>query len=454
MASPFNKGTRKPQSRDARGVSSASGRGTIFVDKSLDLKDTSEASGRNPKNTSKALKQADDDHDIPLDYELNVMLDKIAQNLTANDLNRMKRYYSGEGGLGRRVQEEITDPLQFFDHMQRSGRLDRNNLLYLQAILWHLGRKDVYDMFVQCARKCNTKPLHFYTRDEHEDHPGRSSANFHISGEAIDRCQVQQLQGLLAKLLIVPEEEISLNGVKPFHSIVITFLIPDSALTILKDLTSEEKGLLQQCDVDCAFIGDLKISFTDKKYTTPTKLNERDEILKLLERNKQLEMRMEDLEVELLKKDKKLSSLQRSTVDLDTPEGRKSLTKRETNVLLFPTDSFARLKSGPSHHDLLNEISVLLTTEQRMTLSEGYTFTDQEQEHLQQNKQHFLRVLVDKDIKTDTRNRVLELIRKLENESLLVETTNLLDKLPEIDIDWSIGPTFDEDPDVPTDSIK
>ncbi|XP_033747448.1 uncharacterized protein LOC117332585 [Pecten maximus] len=395
-----------------------------------------------------AAPKMDDEHDLPLDYELNVTLDKIAQQITDADLKRMKFHYSGERGLGRRVQEEITDALLFFDHMKRSRHLDRNNLLHVQALLWNLGKKDIYDQFVEFARKCNSAPLHFYASEGEEDHPDRSPVKFHISGVATDRRQIQGLQGLLARLLVIPEEAIALNGVKPFHSIVITFLIPHRALAILKDLTSEEKGLLQQCHVDCVFIGDAKISFTDAKYETPEKLSERTEILKLLEHNKLLEKKLEDIEIELVRKDNKLASLQRSVTESDTPEKREQRSSRRTS------GSLPRVGRESSHYDVLNEISLHLTEENRRRLSEGYTFTDEEREQLQQNKHHLLRVLIDKDVKTDTRNRVLDLIRKLEDDSLLEVAEQYLGKLPEMDIDWTEEPHFYEEPEPDVPEVK
>ncbi|XP_021346325.1 uncharacterized protein LOC110445840 [Mizuhopecten yessoensis] len=385
--------------------------------------------------------EIDDEHDLPLDYELNVTLDKIAQQLTDKDLDRMKFLYSGECGLGRRVQKEITTPLQFFDHMKRSRRLDRNNLLHVQALLWNLGKKDLYKIFVEFARQCNRAPLHFYSNDIDEGDTERSPVRFHISGVTTDRRQIQKLQGLLAKLLVTPEATIALNGVKPFHSIVVTFLIPNSAVAILKDLTSEEKGLLQQCDVDCVFIGEFKISIKDEKFETPEKLNERDEVNKLLNRNKQLQKDLEDTETRLIRREKELVSLQPAVSGSDTPDKSRCIYRRSTS------GSKMKIRRASSHYDVLNEISLRLSDEHRTKLSVGYTFTTEEEDQLQQNKHHVLRVLIDKDIKVDIRNRVLKLLRKLDDDSILEEAELYLSKLPEIDIDLVEEPTFDEEPE-------
>ncbi|XP_021339980.1 uncharacterized protein LOC110441200 [Mizuhopecten yessoensis] len=382
--------------------------------------------------------EIDDEHDLPLDYELNVTLDKIAQKLTDKDLDRMKFVYSGECGLGRRVQEIITTPLQFFDHMKRSRRLDRNNLLHVQALLWNLGKTDLNKIFVKFARQCDRAPLHFFSNDIDEGDTERSPVSFHISGVATDRRQIQKLQGLLAKLLVTPEATIFLNGVQPFHSIVVTFLIPNSAVAILKDLTSEEKGLLQQCDVDCVFIGEFKIRIKDEKFEIPEKLNERDEVKKLLNWNKQLQKNLEDTETRLIHREKEL---QRAVSGSEKPDKSQCIYKRSIS------GSKTRIRRASSHYDVLNEISLRLSDEHRKKLSEGYTFTLEELDHLQLNKHHVLRVLVDKDIKVDIRNRVLKLLRKLDEDSILQEAVLYLSKFSETDIDLVEEPTFDEEPD-------
>ncbi|XP_069133535.1 uncharacterized protein [Argopecten irradians] len=323
------KGTAKTNTHDAKGTEMITGDAHTSACGDTEKVPSRDAlaSGMTPvldaNDTGKALIQNDDretdvEHNIPLDYELNLTLVEIDQELTPENLKHMKYCYSGEEGFGRRVQDKIETGLDFFEHMKMSMRLDRNNLLYLQTLLWKI------------------------------DHTGRSPVTFHLSGEAVDRRHVHRLQGLVARLLIIPEETIFVNEVKVFHSIVITFLIPDSALSILKDLTSEEKGLLKQCDVDCVFIGKIKISFTGK-YKTPVKLKERCEILKLLQRNKQLERRIEYLQIALLEKKKKQEKNKRKI------NGRVRKGLDDPNEM-SPSQSKSQKKKQEKKHSLQLEI--------------------------------------------------------------------------------------------------
>jgi hypothetical protein len=56
--------------------------------------------------------------------------------------------------------EQITDAIDLFRHLKESRLLSPNNFATLQAMIWHLGRKDLYRKFVDF---CETRPstLHF-----------------------------------------------------------------------------------------------------------------------------------------------------------------------------------------------------------------------------------------------------------------------------------------------------
>ena len=56
-----------------------------------------------------------------------------------------------DGGFGRPVLEELEKPLHLFDLMRRHKFLDRNNIIYLQAMLYKIGRPDLYDSAIEYA---------------------------------------------------------------------------------------------------------------------------------------------------------------------------------------------------------------------------------------------------------------------------------------------------------------
>ena len=67
--------------------------------------------------------------------------------------------------MGKSMREQITNVLDLFYHLKELRLLSPNNLVTLQALIWHLGRKDLYRKFVDF---CETHPstLHFYAPSE------------------------------------------------------------------------------------------------------------------------------------------------------------------------------------------------------------------------------------------------------------------------------------------------
>ena len=67
--------------------------------------------------------------------------------------------------MRRSMREKIKNVFDLFYYLQQLQLLSPNNLLTLQAMIWHLGRKKLYKMFVDF---CETNPgtLHFYVPSE------------------------------------------------------------------------------------------------------------------------------------------------------------------------------------------------------------------------------------------------------------------------------------------------
>ncbi|VDI01145.1 Hypothetical predicted protein [Mytilus galloprovincialis] len=98
-----------------------------------------------------------DDFQLPTipsdDWEMNVFLKELADGLTDDDLKTMKHFVSGFHGTRKGVLESIKDPLDFFQHLRHRLILTRDNIVVLQSMLWHLGRKDLHNKFVKFAKK-------------------------------------------------------------------------------------------------------------------------------------------------------------------------------------------------------------------------------------------------------------------------------------------------------------
>ena len=79
---------------------------------------------------------------------------------------------SGDQGLKRKVCEDIKDAYELFDVLQKETLVDRDNLLFLQALLYRMNKHELFDLAVNYAqnkgnlihfkkppaepRKCNT----------------------------------------------------------------------------------------------------------------------------------------------------------------------------------------------------------------------------------------------------------------------------------------------------------
>ena len=68
--------------------------------------------------------------------------------------------FTGMDGFGRNLLAEIETPLRLFDAMQKRTFLDRNNILFLQAMLHKIGRMDLFDSAIKYAHKIGDT-IHF-----------------------------------------------------------------------------------------------------------------------------------------------------------------------------------------------------------------------------------------------------------------------------------------------------
>lgn len=61
--------------------------------------------------------------------------------------------------------EAIKDPLDLFTHLRQKTILTRDNVVFLQAMLWHTKRKDLHNKFVKFAKE-RGNVIHFYVPNE------------------------------------------------------------------------------------------------------------------------------------------------------------------------------------------------------------------------------------------------------------------------------------------------
>ena len=67
--------------------------------------------------------------------------------------------------MSRSMHEKIKDVFDLFNYLKNFRLLSANNIVTLQAMIWHLERKDLYQKFVDFCKQ-NPGTLHFYVPSE------------------------------------------------------------------------------------------------------------------------------------------------------------------------------------------------------------------------------------------------------------------------------------------------
>ncbi|CAC5408621.1 unnamed protein product [Mytilus coruscus] len=102
------------------------------------------------------------------DYQLHVFLMKIARQITDEEFKEIKFYCSGKNGMAKGILEKIEDCISLFRHMKELNMLSNENLATFQAMIWHLGRKDLYKQFVEFCKN-REEILHFFAPSDKPD---------------------------------------------------------------------------------------------------------------------------------------------------------------------------------------------------------------------------------------------------------------------------------------------
>ncbi|KAK3084900.1 hypothetical protein FSP39_021086 [Pinctada imbricata] len=214
----------------------------------------------------------------PDDWELNTFLLEVSDMLDEGDLRRMKSLCRGTGGFGKGVLERLTSPLDFFDLLRQTDKLSRHNLLFLQGLIWSIGRKDIHKRFVSFGREIK-EVLHFFAPKDSPAH--------------------------VARLLRVPESFVFIGGIEPSSSLLITFMVPEDVLYIMLELTDEEQKGLVLYDVDNIVIDDKAVSLKGAPLSD-SRLDEVSESRMLLEKGLKQEKEIESLQIKLFEANKAL----------------------------------------------------------------------------------------------------------------------------------------------------
>lgn len=206
---------------------------------------------------SKSTDSHIEDNPITPSWRFNVFLDKIGQSITNDEISRMKSYCT-DGQIGRKALNKAETATAFFQLLRDMDHLNTNNILLLQAMLWHIGRKDLHQEMVEFARECRKVPLHFFSPKEQPVN-GYKHVKFHVRGRAVSRQEMETIRMTVAELLCVKITDVFFVGHIPSNSSVLIFMVPALAADVLHTMTVEDKDIFTTMKIDTIMLDGITI---------------------------------------------------------------------------------------------------------------------------------------------------------------------------------------------------
>ncbi|CAG2187980.1 FADD [Mytilus edulis] len=189
------------------------------------------------------------------EFPLNVFLQKLSKQLTEEEFEDLKFLCQGKGGIRKGDMSQLKTSLDLFTLLREREILTNENLLTLQAMIWHIGRKDLYKGFVRFCEQLDNTLYFFEAPEKAEDE--QEHVKFHVMGY---KCMTDlyKLRGAVSKILCCPEKYVIIRGIEQCNSLWITFMIPDWCTDILMCLSIKSWKVLVELTVDKIFIQRIK----------------------------------------------------------------------------------------------------------------------------------------------------------------------------------------------------
>ncbi|BFZ09673.1 hypothetical protein BsWGS_12712 [Bradybaena similaris] len=251
------------------------------------------------------------------DWELNLLLLEIANHLELDEFNKFKFLCTGTKGIPKGILSKLDTPEKFFTYLRERRMISRDNLLLLQAFLWHLDRKDLHEKAAEYARRVGDT-LYFYAPKPSPEN-GFKHIQFHVDGnlDRFQRSDLEALRATVARLLFVPQEFIFLSGVEPSQSLKLTFLIHENYVTPLRHLFQEHQDSFVQLGVDGITVDGqdyIHKSSIARRTSAPAGAATERELRELFEKNLRLESWALENEVRVLESKEEIKCAQKEAV--------------------------------------------------------------------------------------------------------------------------------------------
>lgn len=249
------------------------------------------------------------------DFTLNAFLLELNDDLTDEDLEKLKFLCSGKYGLSKRALERVEKPIDLFKILREKELLNEMNIITLQALLWTLPRKDLQKKYVEFAESLGSSVHFVLPRDTPEN--GYKYLKFHIVGtdlETYQKPELEKLRSMIASLLRVPPEFVIVSGIEPSNSLLITIMVLEDDAQRMSTLPLASLTVLSEMFVNSVMVNEKQILISgDAKQTNgifQTNSRMEEEARKALCRQIQAERELEKAHDKISKLQSELASAQ------------------------------------------------------------------------------------------------------------------------------------------------
>ncbi|CAC5388539.1 FADD [Mytilus coruscus] len=185
------------------------------------------------------------------EFPLNVFLQALSKKLSEEEFEELKFLCQGKGGIRKGDMSQIKNTLDLFTILRERLIITNENLLTLQAMIWHIGRKDLYKEFVCFCEQLDNTLYFFEAPEKSEDE--QEHVKFHVIGYTC-MTDLYKLRGAVSKILCCPEKYVIIRGIEQCNSLWITLMILDWCTDILMCLSIKSWKVLEALTVDRIFI--------------------------------------------------------------------------------------------------------------------------------------------------------------------------------------------------------
>lgn len=253
----------------------------------------------------------------PPDWALNSLLIKIDKGMTPGELEEVKTLFKGQEGIGLKVLEGIRRPLELFNILRQRTFLDRYNMLYLEAMLFHIKRKDLLDLAVEYSESCEGI-VHFKSPPT-EPASWHEFVEFHVAGTgSYNTSSLKAIRELVATLVGKDPKCVTIAGIEPSASLLITLMVPKNCIQKLEAELLLDATVKQLVDlgIDRVKLNGRTFRLKEVKSIEAESLIQQNQLADMYKKLRTTEEHLEERELECLKLNQQLKKEVVKTIEV------------------------------------------------------------------------------------------------------------------------------------------